>query len=352
MEIRWEVGTAYELFASLYVIHDPSYFGVRPSWAAGVRSRISQGSKELFSDILPTMKSPLGWLSRLPSPKTASAAIERLESMAAAEVALSLLCADPDEEDNESIDRRIIERRRWDEADLNDLLDKYKRDFGKQHRADRKAIAAWFDWLARPEEFGNRYVDGISEYYENFFREEEKRIAPHLLEGLAKAQRLAALVSQSELLEELSQGIKSDPFMDHEVMLLIPSFWLSPFVMLGSLNKKLGFMQFGARPHDASLIPGDAVPDSLSTGLQALSDHTRLRILRLITAQPLTQVEIAKKLRLRAPTISHHLKTLRMASLVTKTMGDEDPRNTRYSIRSGRVDELCESIRDFLNRPE
>jgi DNA-binding transcriptional ArsR family regulator len=302
-----------------------------------------------FAGILPTMKSPLGWLSGLPAPKTASAAIERLESMEAADVALNLLCADVAEEDEESIDRRIIERRRWDDTDLNDVIDRHKRDFGKQHRMDKKAIATWFDWLAQPEEFGNRYVDGISEYYENFFREEEKRIAPRLLEGLEHAQRLADDMSQSELLEELSQGIKSDTLMDHEVMLLIPSFWLSPFVMVGSLNKSTGFMQFGARPHDASLIPGDAVPDSLSTGLQALSDHTRLKILRLIAAKPLTQVEISKKLRLRAPTISHHLKTLRMASLVTKTIGDEDPGNTRYSIRSGRVDELCDSIRGFLS---
>jgi DNA-binding transcriptional ArsR family regulator len=348
MKIEWDLGTAYELFSSLYVIHDPGYFGVRASWAAGVRSRIPQEARELFTDVLEHLKSPVAWIYELPEPKTASVAVQQLESMDDAEVLPKLIFAGPGGECKDVVLRRVIEKRSWTEDDFNEIAAEQKEHHGKTHRVDRKKLSKWLEWLARPEDFGRRFVGGISEYYENFFREEEKRISPALKSGLEHAKALAKTMASEELLEELSQGIKSESFMDFETIVLIPSFWLSPFVMIASMQDDFGFVLFGARPHDDSLIPGETVPDSLSAGLQALSDHTRLKILKLISEQPLTQTEIAKKLRLRTPTINHHLKMLRMASLVTKAYLDEDPGNVRYSIRPGRVDELCESIKEFM----
>ena len=347
MELKWDIGTAYELFSSLYVIHDPTFFGVRPSWAAGIRSRIPADSRELFTDILPMLKSPFCWLQDLPDSKSASIAVERLEAMPVDDVLPALAFHKDAEGESCRIDKRVWNARRWDDADVEEIADEWKKH-GKSGRADKKAISRWFDWLTRPEEFGRRFVEGMAEYYENFFREEEKRILPALRAGLDHAKELSERLSQEELIEELSQGIQQTWITDFKVIILVPSFWLSPFVMYGELSKQLAFMQFGARPADASLIPGDSVPDSLSTGLQALSDQTRLKILRLISETPLTQIEIAKKLRLRAPTINHHLKILRLASLVTKAITGRDEKNVRYSIRPGRVGELCTLIREFL----
>ena len=36
----WQTGTAYDLFASLQVLHRPQEFGLRRAWAAGVRARL------------------------------------------------------------------------------------------------------------------------------------------------------------------------------------------------------------------------------------------------------------------------------------------------------------------------
>jgi hypothetical protein len=44
-----------------------------------------------------------------------------------------------------------------------------------------------------------------------------------------------------------------------------------------------------------------------------MSDSTLLSILRSVGETPMTQAEIVRKLRLRPPTISHHLKSLRRA---------------------------------------
>jgi ArsR family transcriptional regulator len=59
--------------------------------------------------------------------------------------------------------------------------------------------------------------------------------------------------------------------------------------------------------------------DRLVAVYRALSDPTRLEVFRLIAAQtaPLCVCDIVARFDLSQPTISHHLKTLRDAGLVT-----------------------------------
>ncbi|MBT3274232.1 MAG: winged helix-turn-helix transcriptional regulator [Spirochaetales bacterium] len=348
MKLKWDIGAAYELFTSLFVIHNPSIFGVRPSWAAGVRSRIPADSRDIFTQSLPFLKSPLQWVHSLPEPKNGATVVGQLESINPEDVLSNIAPMCGPEDEIGLFFRGITGKGSWDEADICKFEKLVEPPAGKKHKINIDELSGWLNCWAHPVEFGTGFIRGISDYYESFFREEEKRIEPALQQGLADAQKKALSLSTEDLIEELSQGIKSDMLSDKETVVLMPSFWLGPLVMLADLGNEVGMMQFGSRPADASLIPGDVVPDSLSTGLQALSDHTRLKILKLIAKEPLTQVEIAKKLRLRAPTINHHLKILRLASLVTKTYPDDDPKHTRYSIRGGRVDELCSTIRTFL----
>ena len=69
VEIQWDFGTAYELFISLQVLHEPDSFGIRPSYAAGVRSRIPAVERKLLEDVYPIIGVPLKWLHSLPAPK-------------------------------------------------------------------------------------------------------------------------------------------------------------------------------------------------------------------------------------------------------------------------------------------
>ena len=45
-ELAWDIGTAYDFFISLSVLHTPEEFGLRASWAAGVRSRLSSAHRK------------------------------------------------------------------------------------------------------------------------------------------------------------------------------------------------------------------------------------------------------------------------------------------------------------------
>jgi ArsR family transcriptional regulator, arsenate/arsenite/antimonite-responsive transcriptional repressor len=69
----------------------------------------------------------------------------------------------------------------------------------------------------------------------------------------------------------------------------------------------------------ASITLDSARATTLASRLKALADPTRLRMLDLLAAQPqqLCVCDITSQFRLRQPTISHHLRILRQAGLIS-----------------------------------
>ncbi len=47
-KLKWEWGTAYDMFISLEVLHTPSEFGVRGAWASSVRKRLPGPEREIL----------------------------------------------------------------------------------------------------------------------------------------------------------------------------------------------------------------------------------------------------------------------------------------------------------------
>jgi DNA-binding transcriptional ArsR family regulator len=74
----------------------------------------------------------------------------------------------------------------------------------------------------------------------------------------------------------------------------------------------------------------DAVPAGSIRLFKALGDESRLRILRLLASGDLYLTEIAERMGLSKPTVSHHLALLRAAGLVTIT---EAGALTYYTLR-------------------
>jgi DNA-binding transcriptional ArsR family regulator len=104
-------------------------------------------------------------------------------------------------------------------------------------------------------------------------------------------------------------------------------------------------LAFGTRPADMSVIPGEIVPDALVRSLKALADPTRLKIMRYLTHENLTPSEIARKLQLRPPTVTHHLKELRLAGLVELSLMHEE---NRYTARKQALEAVYENLNAFL----
>ncbi|NTU55980.1 MAG: winged helix-turn-helix transcriptional regulator [Anaerolineales bacterium] len=355
--ITWDFGTAYELFVSLHVLHEPEYFGIRPSYAAGVRSRIPAAERKLLEEVYPITGVPLKWLTTIPAPKDAISALWALRQIPPAERMLELQRVrdnveydDPnDQEKHQQFNEillRVASEGKWNTADT----DYFYKTFNKKHGGlKREAIERCLDWWSRPEELGEGYFSAIQAYYQAFFEEEEKRVEPALKAGLENAQGLASKLSFEELFAELSQGIKLEDEFRAKHFIIAPAFWTTPLIFFEKLDKDTMLLLFGARPSDMSVIPGESVPDALVRSLKALADPTRLKILYYLSNESLTPSEIARRLQLRPPTVTHHLKELRLASLVELSLAHEE---NRYTVRKQALEKIFGNLNSFLENKQ
>ncbi len=341
--IRWDTGTAYDLFASLHVLHHPEKFGLRASWAAGVRSRLASNERAILEQAERMFFiSPVGWVESLSGPHDAGAAIGHLARLPAAE-RLPTLAFHRDVPPGllDSLEQ-VSSQRAWSEEDLTQLQVHYQ----KREAIASKEVAAILDWWAHPAEFGELYLQALQAYSEVFFTEEERRIRPYQALALEQAQELAKKCDFPQLMLELSQGVKITALEESQQVVFAASYWITPLVMYDSIRPEHWVVVFGARPAEVALVPGEAVPDAMLRALKALSDPTRLLILRYLSDQPLSPAQLARKLRLRAPTVTHHLNALRLAGLVYIAL--EDGEEKRYTVRATVVGETFASLDKFL----
>jgi DNA-binding transcriptional ArsR family regulator len=350
--IIWDRGTAYDLFVSLEVLHQPAQFDVRRAWAAGVRARLPIAERELLEQSRLLFRIPVHWVYNLPEPKDGATALWALGQIPPGErlPALALGPAEPFDE-AEAMLRAVAARGSWNEADREVLQAAYQAEDASEPTPSSKEQTAILDWWARAEEFGERYLESLRAYQEVFFAEEERRIRPALQQALSRAQQLAERLTLPDLLEELSEGLRFSDLAESARVVLAPSFWCTPLMVISMADAETRLFLFGARPADASLVPGEVVPDSLLRTLKALSDPTRLRILHYLVQKPLSPAELSRRLRLRAPTVTHHLSTLRLAGLVQLTLGEGKGMRT-YRARTEAVAAVCAALQRFLTQSE
>lgn len=339
----WDIGTAYDFFLSLEVLHNPEEYGLRPSWAAGVRSRLPAEERKLLEDMQHFLWVPVHWIYTLPAPKDASTAIWGLRQIPPAQRPLTLTNPCELTPEISQMLNKVVENRAWEPQDL-DLCKHVFEKYEKGHIV--KDLHTYLDWWSRPDELGELFLSALESYYQAFFEEEEKRIAPVLSEGLAEAQELAKRMPLTDLLTELSQGVHFEQQLDIHEIVLIPGYWNTPLVLFPTIGEGQMAFMFGVRPADMSLMPGEPVPDILLRGLKALADPTRLRILHYLEIEFLTPAQLSRKLRLRAPTVTHHLTALRMAGLVHVTL--EGGGEKQYAARLEAIQSMCGALENYL----
>ncbi|MBA3531868.1 MAG: winged helix-turn-helix transcriptional regulator [Ardenticatenales bacterium] len=343
--LSWDCGTAYDLFLSLFILHDPEKVGLRGAWAAGVRARLPGEAREILADIHGFPRFADQWVYQLPAPKDAATALRVLAETPAEERLSALFLSEWVPAEASETLREVAARGSWSEADVERLRASNTEKEIKR-AAWEKEIQKMLNWWANAATTGEAYLSALQSYYEVFYAEEEARIRPALETALQKAQELAAHHPLAQLLELLSQGVRYAGPADVTEMTLIPVFWTTPLILEAPIKEGHILFLFGGRPAEMSLVPGEVVPDLMYQALKALADPTRLRILRYLGEGPLTPTELAHRLRLRAPTVVHHLHTLRLARLVY-LMFDEGVER-RYALRYEAVEENLEGLKQFL----
>lgn len=344
-KLTWELGTAYDLFISIQVLHEPDEYGLRASWAAGVRSRLPAAERKTLEESVLALGLPLYWIHRLPEPRDSATALGRLAQIPAEQRLSHFTYFDPEIIDVYHFLESISARGSFEQQDLEAFRSLVQQK--KKHALSVDEISQVLKWWSQPGESGEQYLKALQCYQEVFFAEEERRILPALREAQEKAQDLASRLPLPDLVEELSQGVRFTSLGELDELVLAPSFWSTPIVFFDNIPGNGMVMTYGARPATTSLVPGEEVPDGLLRSLKAMADPTRLRILQYLVEEPLTPTQLARKLRLRPPTVVHHLRTLRMAGLVQLTL--EQGGEKRYGIRRDIPEVTFSNLEKFLS---
>ncbi len=340
--ITWIPGTACDFFLSLFVLHHADEFGLRRVRAAGIRQRLSNQSRETLENVFTFSGVPLGWISRLPSPQDAKTVLKTIQDLRPIE-RLPMLALPPDVP-AETIQRLevISNRGSWTADERTKIIS----NFGHGVKPSGHGFDTLFNTWRSLADWGERYLAALQEYQEVFFAEEELRIRPTLEIGLLQAQVAAQKLSFSQLVEELSRGVLLENPETITSCTLLPSWWVAPLAFLVYPEPGKALMAFDVRTGSKSGGAAAEAPDLLVTALKVLGDSTRLRILKYLAVEPLAPSELARRLRLRPPTVIHHLRLLRFAGLVHVTVSENFEK--RYAARLEELQTISKLLKDYL----
>lgn len=340
-ELTWHINTAIDFFDSAAIIFNPESYQLRPAWAAGVRSRLSAAARETLQAVFPIHWVPVTWFHQMDEPASAEQALEILANTPAEERVMNLYDFPHDPPEIWEIIHQIIARGTWHEQEYQTL-----RKLSVKDGVGKKNIKMWLNLLAATRRLGPRILPAMQEFFEIFYAEEEKRVRPYLIKAAEEGKKLSAEVDLITLLETLSEGINYQLPHEYKKIIFAPSFWTTPLIADIEVDRETLFFIYGVRPANVPLIPGDQVPNVMHQALKTLADPTRLKILKLLRHQPHSPGELAKALRLRPPTVTHHLRILRQARLIRITLSEEDRRI--YEFRPDGLRGVLISLEEFL----
>ncbi|MBU0595752.1 helix-turn-helix domain-containing protein [Candidatus Bipolaricaulota bacterium] len=351
-KITLDVGTVYDFFQSLAVLQSPKQYGVRGAWASGMLARLSPASRETLQRAKPVVSYPMHYLPTLPEPKNVETLLWNLSQKDPVERVQALACPwELEARGCTPIFEEVAGQGRWAASDLARLADALKDKDGKA--PPEKKLVAMLDVWTDAAVFGEAYVAALRNYYDVFFFEEEKRIRPAIEAAGERIATLAETLALPDLIEEISAGVRFETPPDAAELVLAPSYWITPLLLTVILGEKRRLLVFGARPTRDAIVPGETIPDSLLHALKALADPTRLRTLRLIAEKPMGAAELARALRLRTPTLLHHIHALRLSGLIRIQVPETGAKEkARFSLRPQAVREVMESLAGFLGRAE
>jgi len=342
--LNWDLSTGYDFFISQIAMYQPDRVGLRASWAAGVRSRLSAEDRQMLETFWQIDFLPINFVFSAEAPKDTAAILNALERLPAAKRLEALTERYETPIEVQEILCASSPRARWTQAE-KETISKY---YAEHHREMTPTLLdlVYNNWAHR-DEFGQKHLHALKAYAESFFYEEEQRILPALRAGLSHAQMRAGTLPLPAMLEELSSGVRWAEISAARKLYLAPSFWGAPFLFTEHLDSSTILVVFGSRPDDMALIPGDIVPDNLLRGLKALADPTRLRILRTLAQAPQSAAHLSRVLRLRPPTVNHHLMELRMAGMVHVIISAEGDRY--YATRFEGFESTYEQLTRFVS---
>ena len=340
VEVEIDVAEAAEVLMSVCALGDRGDYDTYDLGAERLNALRETIPPDLLATVDELMLGPgkvsahlLGLVLETPKPRTFAAFLDRLKATDPLEIKLHVLGrfsgASSHLPPAEVTERAV----RGDEDAKNAFLAPLV-EYPDKHASTRNLLDLHEDELMR------RLVDLLPRWYELVF-------LPHEPEWRGAAERDAevkrALVpsrSPEQLVELATRGYQYTPAPDIRRIVLFPSWWMRPWVILWEHKGAKIF----AYPMLAPAEDEGASRAEVARVYKALGDEGRLKLLRRLSDGPLKLSEAAAELGVAKSTAHHHLAILRHAGFVT--IRDED--ENVYSLRHDLLPRAGELLGDYL----
>jgi DNA-binding transcriptional ArsR family regulator len=310
----------HECLMSLHVLSNPKHHPAHLKWAIQTKRRLPDPLAATLRQIGEGFREFL-MLADVPEVdpeadfRTCDDELARLEAMTPETFAVRTM-------------HRLADR----EATLHALAsasgrDKLMAGIDRHTDAERRAIS---ELLSEPARVQAHVVAALRAYWELAFAAKFAEIEPLLIQDITEKGWQLEREGPVSLVCSLSDCISYDSArnslvihkeveasLDVEQMQAFsvgPSYFVAPHLLV-DVNPRFFVLYYDILASDPSTRPG-IPPEALQVMLKALSNETRLNILRLLAKDTCSTQELAQRLHFTEPTISHHLSVLKNARLI------------------------------------
>lgn len=188
----------------------------------------------------------------------------------------------------------------------------------------------------------DRWVGLLDSWSTFYFRNVDPAILTGLEADAAQLRKEAQDAVAEELVERATNGVQFLPEPLPEIVLLVPQYHYRPWNIFDAYR----WTKLIQYPADVVLPEEGEPPAGLLRLTRAISDPSRLRILRYLSTGSKTFTEIAKTTALAKSTVHHHMVALRAAGLVRVRV--TGAKSDVYSLRPGAIERLGDALDGYL----
>jgi DNA-binding transcriptional ArsR family regulator len=374
VSITVAVTPRFDLFYALYALVDDATTPV-DQWKTRAAERLPARFAEIAQQVAPR---PIFWplladtLQKIQGELTFDEIVGTLRQMSATELKANVLSGIF--HDKRTVDslisgkqsiRQVVERNQASASLLT--------HFGlRPYDSASESARAMSTLLTHTAAFREDLVSTLEKFWQGAFRADWATLAPNLLAAATRMRELEAQLALEDLAQELRLPVEFDkaarevrpkngpaiPYANIERCYVLPSSfntrrWWAKYETRGDrVNLYFPVFRDGsvgtASNREPRRAAGREPPGSKIRAEQvfrALGDTTRYAIASVLARAPTTSAELARRLGVSKPTITHHIQTLRSAGLI-----NEDPAGgpTKLSLNRETVAVLSRVALDQL----
>jgi DNA-binding transcriptional ArsR family regulator len=334
--VRVHASPCYDFLVSLRALFNPRTYESTRAWAAAARTRLPVTVRERGRFFFQGHDTSLGYgvarfVPGLPEDATPSTLVEAVRAADPRVLALSMLdTGETSEEALHTFERAL--RGGASAAALDRALSSESPDWARRCRRV----------LTEPEAAQSELVLLLADYLSLVFEAEVPHVASAIARGAGRAEELLSLLPTATAIDQLAGGYTLSPGLALRRITLAPSAFIYPY-MASRVDERTGeaLIVFGVRSE--AFVRFETVPldPELVRAVRALADPGRLKVMRLLSRQPMAGPDLVSALGLSAPTVHHHLHQLRAAGLVRQ---ERVKGGMQYTVRRDSATDLLDAL--------